>query len=281
MSAMTNYIHRHASAYPPPTWAFLANRQSRPSSNNELWIEMTNQYKQSMAKRQQLSISNQISITATDNNIAKMSPEVKMLYRQQFANAFAFEDAAEIGKALKNRGRFVEAVDELTTNPMNTMNTIREDDETRTTDSNRFPTEEEFRKIKKAIERMEYHGSLLASRSKIEDSFQHRLMDIHTIYHMFICTKVGHTPRPRWGQICRLDREVNDHVARVAHAEQQLKSDAADLRSFLRDQLFDEYCLMRGTPMETKDETWMRYGKYLMSEFEMGKCERSLNKKSR
>ena len=272
MTTMTNYITRHASAYPPQTWAFLANNQSRPSSNNELWIEMTNQYKQSMAKRQQLYISNHLSETATDINIAKMSPEVKKLHRQKVAIAFAFEDAAESGKAVKDAGIFVEAVDKLATKA---MNTIREDDESRTTDHNRLTTGKDLRKIKNAIEIMKYHGSLLVSPTKIEDSFRHRLMDIHTIYHMFICTKVGHTPRPRWGQICRLYREVDDHVARVAHAEQQLKSDVAHLRSFLREQLFDEYCLMRGTPMEMKNETWMRYGKYLMSEHEIGKYERS------
>ena len=277
MATMTDYIFRHASAYPPPTWAFLTNHQSKPSSNNKLWIEMTSQYKQSMAKRQQLVLSNQLSETATDKQIAKMSPEVKKLHRRKFAIAFAFEDAAQSGDVLKNAGRFLETLDELTTYPMNTI----PEDESRTTDPNRLPNEKEFRKIKKAIGIMQYHGSLLASPTKIEDSFSHRLMDIHNIYHMFICTKVGHTPRPRWAQICRLDREVNDHVARVAHAEQQLKSDVTHLRSFLREQLFDEYCLMRGTPMEMKNETWMRYGKYLMSEHEIGKSERSLSKESR
>lgn len=231
---------------------------------------MTNQYKQSMAKQQQLYISNHLSETATDKHIAKMKPEVKKLHRQKVATAFAFEDAVVSGGAMKNAGRFFKEVDELTTYP---MNTILEDDESRTTDSNRLPTREEVRKIKKAINIMQYHGSLLASRSKIEDSFHRRLMDIHTIFHMFICTKVGHTPRPGWGQLCRLDREVNDHVARVAHAQQQLKSDVAHLRSFLRDQLFDEYCLMRGTPMEMKNETWMRYGRYLVSEHEIGDGE--------
>ena len=239
---------------------------------------MTNLYKQSMTKRQQLVISNQLSETATDGNVAKMSPEVKKLHRRKFAIPFTFEDAADCENVLKNAGLFLETVDKLTTYP---MNTIPEDNESRTTDPNRLPTEKEFRKIQKAIGIMQYHGSLLASPTKIKDSFRHRLMDIHTIYHMFICTKVGHTPRPRWAQICRLDREVNDHVARVAHAEQQLKSDVTHLRSFLREQLFDEYCLMRGTPMEMKNETWMRYGRYLRSGHEIGKSERSLSKESR
>ena len=239
---------------------------------------MTSQYKQSMAKRQHLITSNHLSETATGENIARMSPEVKKLYRQKIAFAFAFQDAANSEDVFENAGRFVEAVDELATYP---MNTIPEDDESRTTDPNRLPTGKQYRKIKQATGKIQYHGSLLASTSKIEDSFRDRLLDIHTIYHMFICTKVGHTPRPRWSQICRLDREVNDHVARVAHAKQQLTSDVAQLRDFLREQLFDEYCLMRGTPMEMKNETWMQYGKYLMSEHEIGECERSLRKESR
>lgn len=237
---------------------------------------MTSQYKQSMAKRQQRVISNHLSETATDENIARMSPEVKRLYRRKVAIAFAFEDAADSQGASISAERFVKAVDEFTTYPMNTI----PEDESRTTNPNRLPTGKEYRKIQKATGQIQYFGSLLASTTKIEDSFRNRLLDIHTIYHMFICTKVGHTPRPRWAQICRLNREVNDHVARVAHAKHQLTSDVAHLRDFLREQLFDEYCLMRGTLMEMKNETWMQYGKYIMSGYEIGKCERSLSKES-
>lgn len=228
-----------------------------------------------MVKRQHIITSSYLSETATDENVRKMRLDAYKLYRQRVA--IAFEDAADVEDILEIAGRFVKAVDELATNP---MKTIPEEDESGATHSQRRATENEVRQIRQAVRNTKNYRLLLDSTNKIKESFRTRLMDIHSAYYTFICTHVGEYPRPRWAQICRMDNEVTAHVARVAHAEQQLTSDVALLRKFLREQLFDEYCLMRGTPVEMKNEIWLRYGKCLSLGQEIGKCERSLTMKT-
>lgn len=264
---MADYMTLHASAYPPASWTFLTYRQSKPSrtSNNELWTEMTSQYELSMAKRKLIFTSNYLSKTATEENVHKMRSDALRLHRQRIA--IAFEDAADVVDILQTRHRFVKNVDELAKNP---MKTIPEEDESGATHSRRQPTEKELHEIKEAILRTKKYESLQGT-DKIERTFRTRLMEIYSAYHTFICTPVGKHPRPRWTQICRMDNEVTTHVARVAHAQQQLTSDVSQLRKFLREQLFDQYCLMRVTPMEEKDETWLQYGKCLLSGHEIGK----------
>ena len=274
---MPDYMTLHASAYPPASWAFLANRQSKPSrtSNNELWTEMTNRYEQSMAKRHHEYTSNCLSETATADNIDRMRADAKKRHRRQVA--VAFEDAADIEDLLEKTDRFIEAVDELAKNP---MKTIPEEDESGAIYSRRRPTVNETRQIKKAILNSKNYDQLLQSIDKIKTSFRPRLMDIYTTCHDFICTPVGKHPRPRWAQICRIDKEVTAHVAHVAYIQQQVTSDVAQLEHFLREQLYDQYCLLRETPTEKKDETWLQYGDCLLLGRKNGEDERSLTKET-
>lgn len=274
---MPDYMTLHASAYPPASWAFLANRPSKPSrtSNNELWTEMTNRYEQSMAKRYHEFTSNCLSETATADNINRMRADAKKRHGQQ--GAIAFEDAADIEDLLEKADRFIEAVDELA---KNSMKSIPEEDESGATYSRRRPTVNESRQIKKAILNSKNYDQLLQSIDKIKKSFRPRLMDIYTTCHDFICTPVGKHPRPRWAQICRIDKEVTAHVAHVAHIQQQVTSDVAQLEDFLREQLYDQYCLMRETPMEKKDETWLQYGDCFILGPKNGEDERSLTKET-
>lgn len=270
---MPDYITLHASAYPPPTWAFLADRRSKPAqtSSNELWTEMTNQYEQSMAKREQVLTSKHLSKTATPNNIRRMSPEVNKGYRQRAE--IRFEEAANVGDLPDIAARFVEKVDGLS---MSSMETISEEYEVGAIRPRHHIIEKEKLQIKQAIDNY-HHYQRLQQTDEIEKSFRQRLEDISSVCHKFICNPVGE-PRPRWAQICRIDREVNAHVARITHAQQQLTSDVAQLRDFLRGQLFDEYCLMKETPMEEKDKTWLQYGKCLMKGLENGECKKIIGK---
>lgn len=267
---MADYMTLHASAYPPTHWAFLANRQSKaPQTSNELWIEMTDQYELSMAKRQHAMTSNYLSETATDANIRLMRPDAQELYRKPVT--IAFEDAANIGDLLDIKDQFVKAMDGLARNP---IKAIPEEDELGTTHSLRQTTEKEALQNKQAILNANHYQQLLDS-DEIKMTFRTRLMEIYSICHEFICTLPGTHPRPRWAQVCRLDKEVIAHVAHTAHIQQQSTSDVAELRDFLRGQLFDEYCLMRDTPKEEKNETWLRYGRCLSPANKIGKRDKS------
>lgn len=269
MTDMTDYITLHASEYPPTTWTFHANRPSKEPStyNNELWTEMTNRYDQSMAKRRHLVTSNFLSKTATTNNIRMMGRKVKKIcYQRQL---IALEDTACVLRIQKTAKTFVTAVDELARNP---METIQEEDGLGATHSQRQPTRKEMLQIKQAIRNTRDYETLQES-DDLEGSFRARLEDIYSVHHSFICTPVGKHPRPRWAQICRMDKEVTSHVAQLCHLQQQSASDATKLREFLRVQLFDEYCLMRGTPAEKKDKTWLEYGDCLVLGQKTGKCK--------
>ena len=270
---MSDYMTLHASAYPPTAWAFLASRDSKPSqtSNNELWTEMTHQYERSMAKRHFDITSNYLSKTATLNNIRRMRPDVQETYRQR--GSIAFQDAANVGDLLDNTHRFVKAVDGLAKNP---METIPEEDELH---YHRQPTEKESLQINQSRLNAKNYERLL-STEEIKSSFRARLMDIHSACCTFICTPISKHPRPRWGQICRMDREVTAHVAHVAQAQRQSTSDVAKLIDLLRGQLFDEYCLMKETPLEKKDKTWLQYGKCLILGVEICKGGKSLTQET-
>lgn len=272
---MPDYMTLHASAYPPTSWTFLANRQPKPpqTSSNELWTEMTNHYERSMAERQHAFTSNFLSETATDDNIARMRPDALKLHRQR--KVMTFEDAADVVEILDIAESFVKAVDELAENPMETIL----EDEIDATRSWRQPTEKELLQTKQAILRSRNYQRL-QDTDEIEDSFRSRLMEIDTAYYDFICTPIGKHPRPRWAQICRMNKEVTAHVAHVAQRQQQLTSDVEQLREFLRGHLFDEYCMMKGTSMEEKDKTWLQYGKCLISGHGIGKGENPLMKET-
>ena len=228
-----------------------------------------------MAERQRLFTSNFLSETATKDNVGRMSPKVENLYRQRAV--IAFEDAANVEEILEIANQFVTTVDELSKNP---MKTIPEEDESGATHSRRQPSEKEVLQTKQAILKAKKYQTWLQCFDKIKESFRARLLEIHSDYHAFICTPVGKHPRPRWAQICRIDREVSTHAAHVAHVRQQLISDVAQLKDFLRGELFDEYCLMRGTAMVEKDEMWLKYGKCLVLGLENGKGEKSLTKET-
>ena len=220
-----------------------------------------------MAKRQQIFTSNFLSKTATNRNIGMMGTDVHKRYRQQ--RTMALEDSAEVNGILKRVWRFVEAVDKLAKNP---METIPEEDEFGATESQRQPTVKELCQVKEAVMRMQGYKRL-QDTDKIQQSFRSRLTEILDTYDAFICTPPGKHPRPRWVKISRMDEEVTEHVA---HLQQQLTADVAQLRDFLRGQLFDEYCLMRDTCREKKDETWLRYGECVV--LQEGKCDESLRK---
>lgn len=233
---------------------------------------MTNQYKQSMAKREHEFTCNYLSKTATTNNIRRMRPDVKKLCRQP--GPIAFEDTADVVEVSNTTERFVKAVDRLSENP---MKTIPEEDELGTTQPQRGPTEGEKRQMRQAISNANYYENI-KDTDKIETSFRARLSEIYSAHYSFICTPAGNHPRPRWAQISRMDQEVNDHVTRVAYAKQELISDVTQLRTFLREQLFDQYCLMKDTPMEKKNRTWLQYRRCIISRVEIGKHEMSMTK---
>lgn len=275
-TTMPNYMILHASAYPPLHWSFLANRQSQNSraSNikhkNELWTKMTNHYEQSMTERQHHVDSNALSKTATADNISKMRPNVKELYRP--LPPTNFEDAARV-KVWRSKERFFEKMDKLAGN----LKKIPED-KTGTTELPQRLTEREWRRDKQAISNAKVHRDLLDDEdANIEIPFRKRLDVIYDVHYNFICS--SRSNRPRWAQLCRMHREVTDHVARVTYAKEQLKSDVTLMSTFLREQLFDQYCLMRDTPMEKKDETWLQCGKFLNLGMEIGMRENDIETK--
>ena len=264
---MTDYMIRHASAYPPREWTFLPNRQPKPSrtSSNELWVEMTIQYEKSMEKRQDLIHSNFLSKTATRDNICRMSPDVKREYNKR--GVVGFEGTAEVEDILDIAGRFVKNVDELKENPLETIQEVEDLDGS---------IEMELLRIKQAIKNTEKDEQLKHS-DQIWRSFRVRLMEISSTCYDFACNPLGNPFRPRLAQIGCLSMEVNAHVAL---AQEQLTSDIAELRDFLRGRLFDQYCLMRGTPKEKKNKTWLKYGECIILGYDDSKCENSPTKET-
>lgn len=228
---------------------------------------MTDFYNQSMAKRQHDITSNDLSETATDANIRQMQPKVRRLTRE--LTPPKFESAANVVEMLDMREGYIEAVDSLAEN---VMKTIPEEDESGTTQPPQRQSEREARQSRQAVSTANYYQEIQAEPDTIETSFRPRLMAIYGAFHSFICCTSN---RPTLAKLSRLDREVIDHVARVAYAKQQLESDVKQMRTFLREQLFDQYCLMKGTPMEKKDKTWLRYGKSLSSGTEICRREKS------
>lgn len=79
--------------------------------------------------------------------------------------------------------------------------------------------------------------------------------------------------RPRPAQTGHVEEETNAHVAL---AQEQLTTDVAHLGDFLRGRLFDQYCLMRETPMDQKDRTWLKYGECIIAGHGNCKCDTSL-----
>ena len=264
---MTDFMTLHASEYPPSHWPFLAAKhQPKPSqpSKNELWAEMTRNYEWSMAERQRLITSNFLSETATDENIDMMRSSIYRKYRR--TNKIAFEDAADVLAVLEIADGFVRAMDELSKDP---LETIPEEDDGGTTRAPRRPTEMETLQICQVTESMLYYEGL-SSRNEVERSFQTRLEDIIDDCRLFIRTPVGNHPRPRWAELCRMDREV---AAQVAWVQGQVASDVAELRDLLRRRLFDQYCLMRDTPAERNDETLLIFGQWAVLGSPSRKCE--------
>lgn len=96
---------------------------------------------------------------------------------------------------------------------------------------------------------------------KTRRSFEARLKKIFCTCKNSICTPFSNHFRPRPAHIGDVIEENN---AEVALAQEQLTSDVAQLKDFLRGRLFDQYCLMRDTPMEKKDKTWLKYGECIM-----------------
>lgn len=228
-----------------------------------------------MTQRHHDITSNQLSVTATADNVRRMGERVKKQHRQQVS--IKFDDAADIEEMLDIRDWFIWRVDEQA---KNAMATISEEDETNATPARRQQTQKEFSQTRQAILNSRKYDELREDTDKIEDSFRARLKSIYSICYDFICIPVGRHPRPRWVQVRRIDREVNAHVAYFAHLRQQVASDVAELKDFLRGQLFDQYCLMKETPMEKKNETWLRYGESLLSGKEIGEQVQSLRQET-
>lgn len=254
---MTDYMTLHASAFPPSEWTFLPNRQPKPSqtSRNELWVEMTHRYQRSMATRQHLFYSNILSANATRANISRMSPDVKELYDRQ--SLLALEDTAEVRDILDVAGKFVCSVDELKEHRMRTIPELEELGDS---------TEIESLGIEQAIKNAQ-NDKQRKDNEAPRGSFGAR---IKGIFCNFIRTPIHNHFRPSSAQIGLVDEEVNTHVAL---AQEQLTSDVAQLRDFLRGRLFDQYCLMRSTSMEKKDKTWLKYGECIISGYGNSECD--------
>ena len=208
MARPTNYMIHPASAYPPRSWYYLPNRHPKPSqtSNNELWVEMTAQYHQSMAQRHRLITSNFLSETATRYNSWTMQPEVRELYNER--GLIAFKDAAGVvSDTLANHYWWAKKVKDLRENP---LGTIQEEEEDEDEDWPRV----KIARTRQAIDNWENYERLMES-DEIEESFNGRLMEISSTCHDYIWPPFGYHPRPEWDQICREEWEVNAHVALV------------------------------------------------------------------
>lgn len=218
-----------------------------------------------MTIRQHVIDSNKLSKTATHENVRKMRHDVKKRYRCRPKPPSKFADAARV-EVSRTKEEFLQDMDNLAQR----LKTIPEEDVTGTIQLPQRRTEREQRRDKQAISNAKIYRNLLDDEdADLGKSGRKRLEVIYDAYYNFICT----SNRPRWAQLSRMHREVTDNVARMEYAKEQLKSDVTLLRTFLREQLSDQYCLMRETPMEKKDETWLRYGQCLSLVKEIGERE--------
>lgn len=213
-----------------------------------------------MTTRQHLFNSNVLSKTATRANIPRMSPEVRKKYDRR--DVLALQDTADVGDILKSAGYFVWTMKEL---KKPSMESVPELDELG--DS----TGIELLQIEQANKNRQ-NDKRLKDSDKTRKSFGARLKEISCTCYDFICTPIRNHFRPRSAQINYVNEDVNAHVAL---AQEQLTSDVAQLKDFLRGRLFDQYCLMRGTPMEKKDKTWLKYGECIIG-YGNSKCDTSL-----
>ena len=202
-----------------------------------------------MAQRHRLITSNFLSETATRRNTWKMECEVRERYNER--GLIAFEDAAGVGDTLAIAYRWFKKVTDLS---KNRLGAIQEEEEDEDEDSPKV----KIARTRQAIDNWEKYERLMES-DEIEESFRGRLMEISSTCHDYIWPPLGCHPRPEWDQISREEWEVNAHVALV------LQRLTWEMSGFLRGRLFDEYCLMRATPEERKDATWLEYGKYIIS----------------
>ena len=203
-----------------------------------------------MTTRQHLFNSNFLSKTATRANIRRMSPEVRKEYDRQ--DVLALKDTADVGDILNSAGAFVWTMDKLKKHRMETVPELEElGDSTGQAIKNRQNDER------------------LKDSDKTRRSFGARLKEISCTCYDFICTPFRKHFRPRSAQIAYVNEDINAHVAL---AQEQLTSDVAQLMDFLRGRLFDQYCLMIGTPMEKKDKTWLKYGECITG-YGNSKCD--------
>lgn len=208
-----------------------------------------------MAQRHFPLTSRYLSETATGYDTKTMEREVRQRYKQR--RLLAFRNGAPYNDTLANAYYWLKKVINLSKNP---METIQEEEEDEDEDSPRV----KMARTGRANDNLEKYQRLIES-DDIEESFRGRLMEISSTCHDYIWPRLGHLPRPEWDQLSREESEVNVHVALVL---QQL---TWDMSVFLRGRLFDEYCLMRETPQERKNPTWLKYGRYVISEERNGK----------
>ena len=208
-----------------------------------------------MAQRHFPLTSKYLSKTATGYDKKTMEREIRKRSRER--RMIAFRNGARYNKTLATAYYWLRKVINLSKNP---METIQEEDEDEDEDSPRV----KIARTRRATDNWENYQRLIES-DEIEESFRGRLMKISSTCHDYIWPPVGYDSRPEWDQISREESEVNVHVALVL---QQL---TWEMSGFLRGRLFDEYCLMRETPQKRKDPTWLKYGRYIISEERNGK----------
>ena len=215
-----------------------------------------------MARRTHLTTSNSLSRTATEFNIGKMRPEVHDRYRQR--GTTAFEGAEQVKETFEVATEWAKYVVDLKEKPMETITEVDE-------------CGDEAAEMKKLQKKQAKKNWLMYERLKDSDrcarSFGARLEEISSACYNFVYTNVGDRLRPQWDEICLADEEVEAHLATV---RQQVSNDVSQLRDFLRGRLFDQYCLMKDTPEEKKNPTWLAYGKCIISGNSNGECGNSL-----
>ena len=209
---MNDYISRHASVYPPRTWTFLADRPRKVSHPcNEIWTEMTTRYEETIARRCHIQISNRLSKTVTGKNLGKLRPGVRCEYDRQ--RTMPCEKISAIRGFLMKEGDFVKRLDELCRFPLESTPEEEKSDET----TNPSPCEWIERQMlrKKQAETTARDFVRLRYSNDVENSFRSRLDEIYFAYYDFICTPAGKYTGARWAQLCRMAKEVAEHVARV------------------------------------------------------------------
>lgn len=192
-----------------------------------------------------------------------MGPDAEEIYLKR--GGIAFEDAADVDDTVEIAKQFIKDVKEVSDNLLETIPEVDQSDHSTEMESLQF---EQSITDKDNIER-------LKDGNDIKRSFRARLGEISSTCYNSICTSLGHHARQRRARICRVDTGVAVHVASL---QQQLTSDVTQLRDFLRGRLFDQYCMMRGTPKEKKSETWLKYGECIILGHKNSKCENGLTK---